>query len=65
MPVLVNLFHNGIHFWVVRPTACGATNTCSPFLSRLNDPHLNLDLLVESYAKVFIEFDGPAVDPAV
>jgi hypothetical protein len=58
----VNLFHDGIDFRVVRPAARRAKNAIAPFSGRLNDLHLDLDLLPLGHAKVFVEFDGLAVD---
>src|SRR5271170_7971457 len=62
IPVLMNLLHNGVHFRVVHPAACGAQYAFAPLPGRLNDRHLDHDFLSLVHSQVFIQFDGLAVD---
>jgi len=55
----------GILFGVGGERGGRRQNAFAPFPGGLNDPHLDLDLLVISHTEVFVEFDGIAVDSAM
>src|SRR5258708_2109321 len=60
----MNLLHDSVYFGVVHPTARRAENALAPFPGRLNDRHLNLNLLSVGHTEIVFQFDGPAVDLA-